>query len=527
MENRFNLIDEPWIPVADYGRVSLRQVFSNSEYRSLGGNPVQKIALFKLLLAIAQAAATPENEAEWKALGAQGLAERCLTYLDQWHDRFYLYGEQPFLQMQGIASLIDSRTKSKITSDTSNSKKTEADKSGYPKNFGSGFYPDLPSSNNTYLSHTMMEKELTDAEKAIFITTLMNFSFGGKRVEAGMISLGGSELGSRYSAPAGPSLGGKFGYLHCFVLAGSILNDLWINLLTKNDISILKRWPSGVGQAIWEAMPDHESDECSEEYKASYMSTLVSLSRFVLLKDSGIYYLDGIKYPKVSEGWYEPSLILDSNELKAKYADLSKKPWREVTARLSLTLGSSSKGFECFSLNKALDRCRDELPEFSIFIGGLRVSENSGDQSVKKDDDFVESSVRISSDALGSLMINKLDMEMKSLESLANTLWGRVVSYFKELKSDNGKKINTTHAGRMASEAATIFWHLCEKDFQELVDCCGQRDEHSQALQLCHSRFSGYVQQAYDQFCPRESARQLDAWAKCRPNNSKYLKQEI
>jgi CRISPR system Cascade subunit CasA len=38
MENRFNLIDEPWIPVADVGRVSLRQVFTNFEYRTLGGN---------------------------------------------------------------------------------------------------------------------------------------------------------------------------------------------------------------------------------------------------------------------------------------------------------------------------------------------------------------------------------------------------------------------------------------------------------------------------------------------------------
>ncbi|MCL5254743.1 MAG: type I-E CRISPR-associated protein Cse1/CasA, partial [Gammaproteobacteria bacterium] len=52
MENRFNLVDEPWIPVADYGRVSLRQIFTNSDYRALGGNPVQKIALLKLLLAV-------------------------------------------------------------------------------------------------------------------------------------------------------------------------------------------------------------------------------------------------------------------------------------------------------------------------------------------------------------------------------------------------------------------------------------------------------------------------------------------
>lgn len=36
-ENRFNLIDEPWIPVVDVGRVSLKEVFSNPNLKALGG----------------------------------------------------------------------------------------------------------------------------------------------------------------------------------------------------------------------------------------------------------------------------------------------------------------------------------------------------------------------------------------------------------------------------------------------------------------------------------------------------------
>ena len=102
MENRFNLVDEPWIPVTDHSRVSLRQIFSNPYYRSLGGTPVQKIALLKLLLAIGQAAITPRDKTEWEELGVQGLVKRCLQYLDKWYDRFYLYGERPFLQMPAV-----------------------------------------------------------------------------------------------------------------------------------------------------------------------------------------------------------------------------------------------------------------------------------------------------------------------------------------------------------------------------------------------------------------------------------------
>jgi CRISPR system Cascade subunit CasA len=36
-ENRYNLMDEPWIPIVDVGQVSLRQLFSQPEYRALGG----------------------------------------------------------------------------------------------------------------------------------------------------------------------------------------------------------------------------------------------------------------------------------------------------------------------------------------------------------------------------------------------------------------------------------------------------------------------------------------------------------
>ena len=102
MEKRFNLIDEPWIPIADYGRVSLHDIFSQQKYQNLGGNPVQKIAVFKLLLAIAQAAVTPDDELAWRHLGVKGMADTCLDYLSRWHKRFYLYGDQPFLQMPAI-----------------------------------------------------------------------------------------------------------------------------------------------------------------------------------------------------------------------------------------------------------------------------------------------------------------------------------------------------------------------------------------------------------------------------------------
>ena len=71
---RFNLVDEKWIPIANHGFASIADIFSQPHFTALGGNPIQKIALTKLLLAIAQTAHTPKDDEDWKSLGAQGMA---------------------------------------------------------------------------------------------------------------------------------------------------------------------------------------------------------------------------------------------------------------------------------------------------------------------------------------------------------------------------------------------------------------------------------------------------------------------
>ena len=98
-ENRYNLLDEAWIPIADMGKAGLLRVFGGRECRALGGTAVQKIAVLKLLIAIAQAAATPQDTQEWAAMGPDGLGERCTAYLKLWRNAFWLYGDKPFLQM--------------------------------------------------------------------------------------------------------------------------------------------------------------------------------------------------------------------------------------------------------------------------------------------------------------------------------------------------------------------------------------------------------------------------------------------
>ncbi len=497
MENRFNLIDQPWLPVAGVGRVNLRQIFENPQYRSLGGNPVERIALMKLLLAIAQAAATPADEQGWRTLGAEGLARSCLAYLDRWHERFYLYGEQPFLQMPAIrAAALQS--------------------------YGA-VLPEVSTGNTTVLNHGQVERSLDDGEKALLLISLMGFALSGKKTDNSVVLTPGyagkrNDKGKPSSSKPGPAVA-HMGLLHSFLIGSNLQETLWLNLLTTQQVGQAAIFPQGIGTAPWEKMPEGEGCAVAETLRQSLMGRLVPLCRFCLLAEDGLHYSEGLAHAGYKEGVCDPSVAVDNSgkEPKALWVDPDKRPWRELTSLLGFIEQSGRQGFQSLQVRAGLDRARDVTEAFALWSGGLRVSSNAGEQYASGSDDFVESQVWLHSAMLGEPWFFQLEAEMDALGDLAKGLYGRVMAFFKEQKVDGGK---------LAAQASTMFWQLCERHFQQLVDACepdGQGAEQRHQLRLT---FAGYVQQAYDHFCPKETARQLDAWAKCRPNNSKYLTQE-
>jgi CRISPR system Cascade subunit CasA len=77
MASSFNLVESPWIPLSGKGLVSLSDIFEAKENNSMSGNPVLKIATYKLLFAIAQSAFTPKDEDERCAVGIDGFRSKC------------------------------------------------------------------------------------------------------------------------------------------------------------------------------------------------------------------------------------------------------------------------------------------------------------------------------------------------------------------------------------------------------------------------------------------------------------------
>lgn len=499
LENHFNLIDEPWIPVIGHHRVSLREIFSNPGYRSLGGNPVEKIALLKLLLAIAQAAATPKDEKEWEALGVRGLAKRCLVYLDKWHDRFYLYGKKPFLQMPAI-------------------------KTAKIQPFGA-MLPEVSTGNATVLTQLQIQRVMDEGDRALLLLVLMGFALGGKKTDNSVVLTPGyvgkqNNKGRPSTSKPGPSID-YMGLLHTFLMSTSgVQHTLWLNLLTSEQIKQMNIYPEGVGNAPWQSMPQGEDCDQARKLKNSLMGRLIPLCRFCLLKEDSLHYSEGFRHDGYKEGIVDPSMAINHSgkEPKALWVDPDKRPWRELTALLAFVGQSDHRGLQCWQVRHGLDRARDVTDTFAIWSGGLRVSSNAGEQYVSGRNDYVESYVLLYSDILGETWLSQLKNEMDALDKLAKSLYSCVKRFFQEQKIVDGSEV--------ASRSTRLFWQLCERDFQSLVDHCGQSEGSTTLLQQLRLVFAGYAHLAYDKFCPKETARQLDAWAKCRPNTKKYSNQE-
>jgi len=492
--NRFNLIDEPWIPIVDVGCVSLRQLFSHFDYNALGGNPIEKIALMKLLLAIAQSACTPLDDNDWEELGVNGLSEKCLAYLERMYDLFWLYGEKPFLQMPQIACA-----------------KT--------KTFGA-VLPEVATGNTTVLNEMQVEKSLCDAEKTLLVLSLMGCALGGKKTDNTVVLSEGYQgkqnmKGKEASGSPGSFLG-TFGLMHSFILSDSLLKTIFSNLVTKACLEEkLTFYSEGLGIAPWEKMPEGEECPTAISLINSLMGRLVPLSRFCLLTEKSLHYSEGIRYPNHKEGGVDPSITsnFSGEKSKALWVDPEKRPWRHLTAQLSFMTQSTTKDRrDCYQIQLCLGRARKiSVDRLGIWSGGLKISSNAGEQYVSGMDDFVDSTILLPVEHLGKSWYEQLKLEMEILDELSKILYSSVVKYFKNLKVEGTKT---------AKASCNLFWQLCERHSRNLLIACKSPEE---AKAMRKRVFISCINKVYDQFCHKNTARQLDSWSNNRPNLKKYF----
>lgn len=482
IDKKFNLIDEQWIPIREKGLFSLRDIFSDHSLRKIGGNPIQKTAIFKLLCAIAQAAWTPKTEEEWRQSTVEDFCRKCLAYLEKWHEKFWLYGDEPFLQFPEVKDV-------KVAS-------------------FAALNLEKASGNTTVLTQIQLQSELSEADKAVLLVTLMGFATGGKKVDNSKILTPGYK-GKSKSGKAGSSLGFK-GYLHSYVQTSSVASTLWLNLFSEESLSKLPCYPEGVGTAPWEKMPAGEDCDVARKLKDSLMGRLVPLCRFCLLSDAGMHYTEGIAHDGYQAGRFDPtqSVARQKNDFKTLWADPDKKPWRSLTSILSFLGIQDASRFVCSQVEMGMSRARDFFESVELWSGGVRVTSNAGEQYLTGSDDFVESQFEFSPQDVGEQFFVIFSASVDQLDHLAKQLYSSVLGYFETMGTE-GKT--------MAERATSKFWEIAGLHAQELIDSCfpGENPESVRNF------FRATMRNTYNESCPHFTPRQLQAWAENQPNASK------
>lgn len=476
-ERRFCLVDEPWIPIAGNGRVSLLEVFSDDSSGDIDGNAVQKLSIIKLMIAIAQASVAIDDNEDWKRLGYEGLAGKVCDYLKAHRDCFYLYGDRPFLQMPQVKEL-DKIRESRIFYD---------------------YIPDLASDNDSIIRSVQGGYDFSDAEKAVFLVGLMNYALGGKRITS-TDALSPGFIKSK-SAKSGPGIGNYLGYLNTCLKGRSLRETVWFNFFTDRDIKAYGLEP-GI-RPPWEKMPLGEDDQRARELHKSVYSWLVALSRFVLLGDEGIYYAEGLQYPgSVKDGYSEPFITIDRNNLKSLYVDVSKKPWRSLTSILQAVYNKNGQ-WDCMIVSAFLPRVAEVSEYFTIWTGGLRVRGTSGDQSVKQNDDYVESEFVLCREIIGAQYYDRLCSAIDTLEKQSRVLWKAVEGYY-------GK-----NSAEIQKEAAARYWESADSLSTAIIGCWS-RNEWEEMEKRIGSLWYRMLA-IYDEICSHDTERGMNAWVQHRP----------
>ena len=483
MENSFCLIYEKWIPIAGQGLVSLNDIFRSDELKEIEGNAIQKIALLKFLIALAQASIVLKDDDEWRQAGSAGLSESVLQYLQDRRDCFYLYGENPFLQCHFLSDKL---------------KATDVKKLHY------SYIPALASDNDSIIRECQFTQNISDSDRAIFLLTLMNYSLGGKSASA---IPGITPDYYKKSALSGPSIGGLDGYLNTIVLGSSIRETIWLNYFTAKDIASLNLRNNV--RPPWESMPLDVDGARAMELKESIYSCLVAVSRFVLFLETGLFYSEGLRYPSVKDGLIEPFLTINKEKGNAIVCDVSKKPWRAIPSILEIAFLKSGNN-QCLLIKLHYHRTINSVGSFAIWAGGLKTRSNSGEQGVKQSDDYVESSVEIESKAADEKFFNQLVEFLKFLDNMAEILFKAVSGYWKSLNVDRdrdiAKKTVSLYWGEMNSLEQRIFAVLQQDDGEEFKN-----------------EIKCIVSRLYATTCRFDTSRQLESWVKNKPFQRKKI----
>lgn len=493
-----NLTIDAWIPIVwndgKPGMVSLNGAFERAhEIQDLALRPHERIALMRLLVCIAQAALDgPRDHDQWQGCRTR-IAQSAVQYLKQWQQTFGLFGNgQRFLQVLDLKKLGTGSSGDDEDEGNSTSKLDLA----------------LATGNNSTLFDNAggAARDFTPAQLALMLVTFQCFSPGGR---IGVALWGGQQTPGKGSSNHAPCLAG--GMLHTLIRGDNLLSTLHKNLLNRRQVELLfgdECW----GRPVWELMPHSLGDaEAARNANRTYLGRLIPLARSVWLADDGRFLIlaNGLEYPSYDDGWREPSATIVSRTMKEQptravlAASIEKAAWRELHALTVKTVGQNPGGAA------ALKNISDD-EAFDLWVGGLVANK-------AKLVDTTDSVFHIPAAMLGETSQRVYENGVRHAEAVESRLRRATAVYHKELGDNVDRPEMRSRRLQIQRSAIAQFWTDVEQSVPQLLEVAaapeslGLRGEWRGTVWGQSVRRSARA--AYERACPRQTTRQIRAYA--------------
>jgi len=499
-DNAYNLIDEPWIPVLMQDGtnhvVSLGEIFADESgtIADLTLNPYERIAIFRLLLCIAQAAlpiAQINDERSWFSVQGE-IGSLSLNYMEKWHDHFYLYGTNSFVQIDCLEAGETIPYTSRLLLNSAH-------------HFGSPLFSrNIDTSGKTIYTPSLL---------AVALLSYLNFSASGGTPTCKWNGEKTNHIGAIASPCRGQSK------LFTIVVGNSLLQTIWMNLLTEKQLKV-----SGLtlGRPCWEFK--FNNCQCIEDEAHEWLGTilnasrnvsqptwlgsLVPLSRFVKLNQDTCRCLicEGFKYPQATL-WREPqaTFVTDSaGIIRCLYVNPNREPWRDLSSILELRL--SKGGPIALEHLSTLAEYNTKMQNFTIWTGGM-YSKADRDQDMYVGEWYFTCPIFM-------LRKTSLDQYHRAVE-LATRQWfchssSRPDLGLKAATKDYATYMKIDKASRFFIPAERIYWDiLAQPENQKLVQDINSRNYYTDWKAATRKA----AEEAYRRVCPAVSARQMEAFA--------------